>query len=187
MKIIFVANNWADAHQQTRLHALLELNFPIICLAVFRDYYPFHALIAPIRIGTMSHATYPKRIGVYLRLFSQIFRRTENDDCIYVYGFDLMLVTFISRIVFQRKFKIVYEVPDIRELFFSPSLAGKLIRWIEKAVIPCIDYLLLLPPNLFQNTSFTCEKSQFLIIGSLKTKFIMKNFNIQVLKLIRLF
>jgi succinoglycan biosynthesis protein ExoL len=147
MKIIFVANNWADAHQQTRLHALLELNFPIICLAVFRDYYPFHALIAPIRIGTMSHATYPKRIGVYLRLFSQIFRRTENDDCIYVYGFDLMMVTFISRIVFQRKFKIVYEVPDIRELFFSPSLAGKLIRWIEKIIIPRVDLLILTSPE----------------------------------------
>jgi len=147
MKMIFISNNWADAHQQTRLHALLNLNFPVVCLAVFRDYYPFRSLITPIRIGAMTHATYPKRICVYLRLFNQIWRRTEKDDCVYVYGFDLMLVTFISRIVFQKKFKIVYEVPDIRELFFSSSLTGKLIRWIEKIVIPRIDLLIVTSPE----------------------------------------
>jgi succinoglycan biosynthesis protein ExoL len=167
MKMIFVANNWADAHQQTRLHALLDLDFPIICLAVFRNYYPFRSLITPIRIGAMTHATYMKRICVYFRLFNQICRQTEKDDCIYVFGFDLMLVILISRIVFKKKFRIVYEVPDIRELFFSPSLAGKLIRWVEKTVIPRIDLLIVTSPEFVSEYFIRLRKihvSDYLII-----------------------
>lgn len=147
MKMIFVSNNWADAHQQTRLNALLNLGFPIIGLAVFRDYYPFSSLIMPIRIGSMEHASYRKRIGIYFRLYIQMLQQAKKDDWVYVFGFDLMLVVIIFRAVSRRKFKVIYEIPDIRELFFSSTIGGKLIRWIEKIVIPHINLLVVTSPE----------------------------------------
>jgi succinoglycan biosynthesis protein ExoL len=147
MKMIFISNNWADAHQQIRLHALSNMGFPIIALAVFRDYYPSHSLLTPIRLGNMAHATYSKRISVYFQLFKQLICHTKRKDFIYVYGFDLMLITLIFKTISGRKCKIVYEIPDIRELFFSPSLSGKIIRWIEKIIIPHIDLLVVTSPD----------------------------------------
>lgn len=146
MKIIFISNNWADAHQQTRLNALLALNLSIFCIAVFRNYYGVQSQCTPIFIGNMRHTFYGKRIGIYIRLFRQLSKSVVSKDFLYVFGFDLMLICLIFRFISGKKIKVIHEVPDIREMFFAASLSGKLIRWIEKKVIPKIDLLVVTSP-----------------------------------------
>ncbi|MEO6686665.1 MAG: hypothetical protein ABIN24_11900 [Dyadobacter sp.] len=149
--MIFISNNWADAHQQTRLDALVKINLSILCLAVFRNYYGVDSQFKPIFIGNMEHASYRKRNGVYIGLFGQLRRNVVNKDFLYVFGFDLMLICLIFRLVSGKKIKVIYEVPDIREIFFSPSISGKLIRWIEKIAIPRIDLLVVTSPDFLSN------------------------------------
>lgn len=151
MKMIFISNNWADAHQQTRLNALLKLNLSILSIAVFRNYYGVKSQCAPIFIGNMRHAFYGKRIGIYIRLFHQLSKNVVSKDFLYVFGFDLMLICLIFRFISGMKIKVIYEVPDIREMFFAASLSGKLIRWIEKKAIPKIDLLIVTSPDFLSN------------------------------------
>lgn len=151
MKLIFISNNWADAHQQTRLNALLKLDIQILSIAIFRDYYDVESQFTPIIIGTVKHASYGKRIGVYLSLFHKLSKNVNHRDFLYVFGFDLMMICLIFRILYGKKIKIVYEVPDIREIFFSSHISGKLIRWTEKEAIPKIDLLIVTSPDFITN------------------------------------
>ena len=141
--MIFISNNWADAHQQTRLNTLLKLGISITCLSVFRNYYPGRSSISPVWIGDMQHASYRKRLNVYLKLFYKLFKVDKENDYIYVYGFDLAFALLIFRIISRRKFILVYEIPDIRERFFSKKISGKLLRLLEAFAIPKIDLLVV--------------------------------------------
>lgn len=141
--MIFISNNWADAHQQTRLNTLLKLGISITCLSVFRNYYPNTSSISPVSIGNVEHASYRKRLKIYVNLFFQLSKQENAHDCIYVYGFDFALTLLIFRIVSRRKFILVYEIPDIRERFFSKQISGKLLRLLEAFVIPKIDLLVV--------------------------------------------
>ncbi|GLU50663.1 glycosyltransferase family 4 protein [Dyadobacter frigoris] len=147
MKMIFISNNWADAHQQTRLNALLKLNLSIVAITVLRNYYHATSPLMPIVIGNVDHVSYTKRGKVYYRLYSHLSKHAKTNDFLYVFGFDLMLIALISSAFSAKKIKIIYEVPDIRELFFSKSIFGKLIRWIEKITIPKIDLLVVTSPD----------------------------------------
>lgn len=151
MKMIFISNNWADAHQQTRLNALSKLNLSILSLAVFRNYYDVRSPHTPIFIGHMKHGSYADRFSVYTRLLYQLSKNIVGKNFLYVFGFDLMLICFIFRLISGKKIKIIYEVPDIREMFFAMTISGKAIRWIEKKVIPKIDLLIITSPDFLTN------------------------------------
>jgi len=147
MKLIFISNNWADAHQQTRLNSLLDYGISVECLAVYRHYYPVHSRICPIILGEIEHGFYKRRIKIYAQLFYNLRMRAKTLDKIYTYGFDLVLIVLLFKILSGRKVEIIYEIPDIRELFFSESFTGKLIRRIEKLVIPRLDLLIVTSPE----------------------------------------
>ncbi|MCF0056741.1 hypothetical protein [Dyadobacter sp. CY356] len=147
MKMIFVSNNWSDAHQQTRLKALAKLKVSILCIAVRREYYKVNSPYFPIIIGNVAHGRYTKRIGIYVRLLHQLSKNVVSKDCLYVLGFDLMMVSLIFRFFSGNKIKIIYEVPDVREMFFATSIRGNLIRWVERSAIPKIDLLVVTSPD----------------------------------------
>ncbi len=147
MKMLFISNNWADAHQQTRLRGLAQAGFVITCLAVYRNYYPVQSPVAPIKLGNVNHAQYTKRLRIYWRLFVQLWKTAPCNGCIYVYGFDLALTILIYKTISRQKTTVIYEIPDVREIFFSHNLAGKLIRKIEKIIIPHIDQLVVTSPE----------------------------------------
>ncbi len=92
-----------------------------------------------------------KRISVYVRLFYQLTKNSNSKDFLYVFGFDLMLICLVFRFISGKKIKVIYEVPDIREMFFSKSISGKTIRWIEKKAIPKIDLLIVTSPDFVSN------------------------------------
>lgn len=146
MKIVFASNNWADAHQQMRLRALADLNFPIVCFGVTRDYYPSDSTFSPIWLGNMKHGRYINRLLLYFRFLKQLFSRVNTGDLLYVYGFDLIFIAVLFRFVRIGKIHLVYEICDIRELFFSHKLAGRLLRRIETMAVSYIDLFVVTSP-----------------------------------------
>ncbi|WP_235152453.1 hypothetical protein [Dyadobacter sp. CY345] len=143
----FISNNWADAHQQTRLKALTQSGFQIDCLAVFRNYYPVKTDIIPKWIGKVDHASYAKRPKTYFSLLFQLIKNLKSNQIAYVYGFDLALVVVLFKVFSLRNVFIIYEVPDIREVFFSSGIWGKSIRFFEKLAIPRINLLVATSPE----------------------------------------
>lgn len=158
MKMLFISNNWADAHQQTRLEGLIRSGFTMTCLAIYRHYYPAQSLITPSFLGTIDHAHYSKRLRIYWRLMRQLWKNASDNDYIYVYGFDMMLTAFMYKVLLKQKIKIIYEIPDIREIFFSDDYAGKFLRKIEETVIPKIDLLMVTSPEFVSEYFVKCRK-----------------------------
>ena len=146
-KLIFISNNWGDAHQQTRLNALKQMPIPIECLAFSRPGYPCESNYKPLWISTMEDSDYHKRYKAYVSLLFQLLKSVAPGDICYVYGFDLLLVTVTHRALSGTKMKIIYEVPDLRELFFSKTLKGRILRWIERQIIPLTNLLVVTSEN----------------------------------------
>ncbi len=147
MRMIFISNNWADAHQQTRLKALRQSGFQIDCLAVFRNYYPVKTDIIPKWIGKVNHASYAKRLKTYFFLIFQLIKTLKSTQIIYVYGFDLAFVVVLFKVFSKGNIFIIYEIPDIREVLFSSGILGKSIRFFEKLTIPRINLLVATSPE----------------------------------------
>ena len=147
MKLTYISNNWADAHQQTRLQALMKSGVLVDSLAVFRDYYPVNSEILPEPVGKLDHGSYSKRISTYLLLFCKLMRHVKGKQTVYVFGFDLVLIAVLVKVLSPRKIIIIYEVPDIRELFFAPGLCARILRLSEKILIPKIDLLIATSPE----------------------------------------
>lgn len=177
MKIIFISNNWVDAHQQTRLRALSELNDNVICLAAFRNYYPSKTSLVPHSLGNIEHASYWKRLKVYIRLFQRIVKTADYGDFVYVFGFDFMLVSFLAQSFTRGKWRVIYEVPDIRELFFSNSCSGKTLRMIEKMIIPRLDLLVVTSPKFVSDYYIRSRKITLPSVMVIENKIHSNHFN----------
>ena len=147
MKMIFVANNWADAHQQARLKALSKYLTPIVCLAFLREYYPPTSSFRPAWLGEMAHASYGGRWKIYLRFLKQLRKHTSPADTVYLYGFDLLVLIYLYSVLSGKRLRLLYEVPDIREMFLATTLAGTLVRYLEAWIIPRVDLLLVTSPE----------------------------------------
>lgn len=143
MKTVFISNNWADAHQQTRLKALSDHGVPLVCLAFRRDYYPAATKLQPAWMGEMAHASYLNRWKTYLLFLNELHRNTSPGDNAYVFGFDLIVLVYLYKALSGKRLKLVYEIPDIRELFFAQGIRGSILRSLESWVIPRLDLLVV--------------------------------------------
>ncbi|WP_177197059.1 hypothetical protein [Dyadobacter koreensis] len=112
-----------------------------------RNYYPVSPESLPAWIGKMNHASYGKRFRVYIWLLYKLTKNSQSDQLIYVYGFDLAAVALIFKHFSRRKIFVIYEIPDIREIFFSRGIGPALIRFFEKLTIPKIDLLIATSPE----------------------------------------
>ena len=134
MRIIFVSNNWDDAHQQTRLTGIGTMNIEVIPMGFKRKYYEGTSKIKPLWIGSMVHGSYFRRIGTCFAYSLQLLKIAKKQDWVYVFGFDVFIITSLIRLLVG--YKIVYEIPDIRESFFRGGLLGFWLRFLEKLFIP---------------------------------------------------
>ncbi|GAB3170350.1 hypothetical protein GCM10027291_21960 [Telluribacter humicola] len=129
------------------MQALLELCPSLVCLTFTRTYYPATSTIEPLWKGQMEHASYLKRWRTYIQFFKQLLNTTRDGDILYIYGFDLAAIALLFRTLSRRSVYLVHEVPDIREMFFRKGVLGKLLRRIEKAVIPQMELLIVTSPE----------------------------------------
>lgn len=142
-KMVFISNNWHDAHQQTRLNALSEFNLELECLGLERTCHKITSRFYHSSLGTIRNGKYFNRFGSYIRLFTSLPKATRSADFVYVFGFDLLLISLLYRKLSFRKFKVIHEVTDIRELFFSRTAMGQFVRQLEKLCIPNVDLLVV--------------------------------------------
>lgn len=142
-KMVFISNNWFDTHQQLRLNALSNLDLPVECLAFLRSGHPIKSKFTYTLLGNLKNRRYSERLISYFTLLSKLPNATRSAGFIYIFGFDLLLITLFYQKLSNRKFMVVYEIPDIRELFFSKRLPGKFLRWLERLSIPNVDLLVV--------------------------------------------
>ncbi len=143
MKTVFISNNWADAHQQARLKAIDDLGVPLVCLAFRRDYYPATTTFRPAWMGEMAHASYLNRWKTYITFLKQLHRHTAPGDNAYIFGFDLLVFVYLYNTLSGKRLRLIHEIPDIRELFFTKGVRGSTLRWLESRIIPRLHLLVV--------------------------------------------
>lgn len=142
-KMVFISNNWHDAHQQTRLNALSEFDLELECLGLERNCYKIVSRFRHTSLGTIQNGKYFNRFFSYIRFLVLLPKATRSADFAYVIGFDLLLFTLLYRKLSFRKFNVIHEITDIRELFFSRTAMGQFVRRLEKLCMPSVDLLVV--------------------------------------------
>lgn len=169
MKISFICSVISHARFQRRFKFLQELGAEIKVYSFERNYYSGQLYVDKyISLGEIEDGKYLNRILPYLKSFNKIRRAIENSDVLYIFGLDLLLLTFLAKKTIKKDVKIIYEVGDIRGVLLKDSYKSKIFRKLEKKLLKDIDRLIV--------------TSEAYIDGYYHEKLDMKDLNYQVIE-----
>ena len=92
-------------------------------------------------LGSLSHGSYFTRILKLLKFLSVLRKRAKQHDVIYSFTLDTLLISKLA-LVGQKK-KWVYQIQDIRAIYFGDSWKNKLARFLERTLLKRVDLLVV--------------------------------------------
>lgn len=138
--ICLISSCWGDSHQMNKIIEFEKNNIEVKTLAYVRqDYYKSETNRHFIKITDLKSRHYLKRIWTYIFAFFKILKNIKNEKVVYVFGIDNIIITILIKIIFRLKLKLIYEIPDIREVQFSNSIFTKALYQLEKVLYKKID------------------------------------------------
>ena len=179
-KLIFIQSTFGDAHQMIRYNELRKNYKNSELMAFDRDYYSMDQPITYVSLGKVDHGSYYKRIYIYIRAIHVIKKRLSKDlkNDIFFYGFDLLPILSISK--FYLKSRLIFEVLDLREVFFKNSLMSKFFIELIKYSMRNVSILVVTSDlfltrffkkhNAFINKSFVIENKVHLEDKAISTR-----------------
>lgn len=138
----FILSTWEDAHQQARLTSLEKILGPAFILTYRRPSYKTEIDRDVVVIGILENSRYVRRFFTYMKALKLLKRAVGKSNVMYVFGFDNLLLTWLARALNPGRCRIVYEVPDIREVFFREGMIGGLFRSLDRFLLGKIDVLI---------------------------------------------
>lgn len=98
-------------------------------------------------LGVLSHGNYFSRI---FRLFKFLFvlrKRAKDYDVIYNFTLDTLIISKIALFFCDKKW--IYQIQDIRSVYFGTSIKSRISRFLESFFIKRIDLLVVSSYNYF--------------------------------------
>src|SRR5690606_14629760 len=80
-------------------------------------------------LGTLSHGNYFSRMIKLFKFLSLLRKRAHHYDVIYNFTLDTLIISKLA-LLFKRK-KWIYQVQDIRTIYFENSIKSKFTRFLE--------------------------------------------------------
>ena len=156
-RISVLLSCWGDSHQMNKVVAFEKNSFQVNLLAYVRkDYYKSGVEREFIKLGTLENGNYINRFKAYLQGFFRIVKNLRKEELVYVFGLDNVIVILLLKFFFNRKMKVIYEIPDIREIQFGSSFSAKFLSYLEKMLFKRIDLFVLTSEAFY--TSFYKER-----------------------------
>ena len=161
-RLIFIQSTYGDAHQMIRYVELCKHYQESKLLAFERAYYKSTKDLDFISLGNIEHGKILGRIGTYIKAIKFIFKakadHLEND--IFFYGFDLLPLLVLANSFLRCR--LIFEIPDLREIFFSKSLFSfisvKMIKVTLKKVPIVVVTSELFVSKYFKNNEIDVNK-----------------------------
>lgn len=142
--ICLISSCWGDSHQMNKIIEFEKNNIEVKTLAYIReDYYKSETNRHFIKITDLKNRHYLKRIWTYIFAFFKILKNIKNEKVVYVFGIDNIIMIILMKITFRLKFKLIYEIPDIREVQFSNSIFTKGLYKLERLFYKKINLFVL--------------------------------------------
>lgn len=92
-------------------------------------------------LGTISHGGYLKRMLTLFKTFVKLREESGKNDVLYCFTLDTLILIQLSNLF--RKKKVVYQIQDIRTIFFHKGLKGKVVKFLESIFIKKVDLLVV--------------------------------------------
>lgn len=112
-----------------------------------KDFKPFWE---NIELGQTQDRNYRQRLVPILVALGPIWRnrvRLREADVLYARMFDAAFIALVARYLLRLKAKLVYEIEDVQAIFFKPSLAGRIFRFLERRILASADLVVLASPG----------------------------------------
>lgn len=114
-----------------------------------RNNYPFiDDGLSTESLGALEHGNYLKRLFVLLGFMLKLRSRAKNYDIVYTFTLDTLFISSIALAFMGIKF--VYQIQDIRPVFFKNSLKGKVIRMLESGLLRKIKLLVVSSGDFYE-------------------------------------
>lgn len=97
--------------------------------------------------GSISHGNYFSRMFKLLKILPSLLRNSKDADVIYNFTLDTLIVSKI--LLFFSNKTWVYQVQDIRSVYFGESLKNRLYRALEKLFINRVDFVVVSSLNFY--------------------------------------
>ncbi len=142
-KLLFIQSTYGDAHQMIRYQELKAYYHESSLLAFERTYYDSTQDLTFISLGKVDHGKYVGRIKNYIKAVRTIEKQISDnlDTDIYFYGFDLL--PFLAFRLKKRYSKLIFEIPDIRELYFKKNSVAKILLYALKLSMKKVSILVV--------------------------------------------
>jgi|SRR5690554_4238363 len=135
----------AIEHTTHRKAAILLANEGAnVSLAGFtRNNFPASKIenIAVYQLGTISHGSYLTRIMKAFKSLHKIRDLAKEQEVIYCFTLDGLIISSLALFFIKKKW--VYQVQDIRPIYFGNGLKNKLARFLEKWMLKKVDLLVV--------------------------------------------
>lgn len=125
-----------------RVELLIRNGVEAEVLAFERRAYPGKVLNCKYSsLGNIKHRNYFSRVLPFIAALKKMRKSVKNNQVIYAFGLDMLLLGWISSIGMQKK--MVYEVGDIREVLIGNGIKQRLFRWLERFLLNRISLLII--------------------------------------------
>jgi succinoglycan biosynthesis protein ExoL len=147
MKVAFILPTVSDTHHREKIDVLKSMGCEVHVFAFSRPYYQGEFRDYTVYdLGEMSHNKYFSRAFLYISAIFKLRAINKTYNCVYVFGLDLLLLAWFTRVVNFKKYALVYEVPDIRNVVLKRNALGWWLRFLERFLIKRIYLLVVTSP-----------------------------------------
>lgn len=136
MNILFVLPVLSDSYYRKRIEKLSEIGVHCAVLGFERNHYPGKAWdMQTTSLGNMQHGRYFRRIGILLRSVFRIRKAAKNQDAIYAYNLDILMISWLATRFQPGEIKIIYDVADIRAILAEKGFISVVLRALERFLL----------------------------------------------------
>lgn len=92
-------------------------------------------------IGQVEHGNYLKRIITLFTLLSKLRKEIREYDVVHCFTLDTLIISYFSGLFMKKK--LVYQVQDIRSVFFAGGIKEKVLKFLERVMLNKVDLLIV--------------------------------------------
>lgn len=149
---VFIFTTSIEHTTHRKAARLLQSNGANVLYSGFcRNNFPEGKLegIKVVRLGNVSHGNYFKRLITGIKTIKKIRALGKDSDIVYCFTLDGLIISYLSFLFSKKKF--VFQVQDIRPIFFGTSLISKLAKVLEKYTLRHVSLLVVSSPNYYND------------------------------------
>lgn len=153
-EITFLLPNATQPRFYKRIDEFSKLGAELKIFAFKRKYYDNKNLKYQFEsLGEISHGNYFQRIFPLFMSALKVRKVVGQFDVIYVFGLDMLFLSYLIDFLSFRRRKIVYELGDIREAMTEKTFKATLLRFFERQLIRKV-YLIVVTSKAFVTEYF---------------------------------